>query len=147
MTSTRPRTPGPRRRIPSSSITTSTKRVDTSRRGSSRMPSSPTFARRSRRCDDRLRTHRHKKESVIRNYRLVHVVLAIVFFAALAAAPLGAQASSAPPAAGATSKPTVVLVHGAFADATGWQRLIPILQRDGYEVLAVQIPLASLAGD
>ncbi len=70
--------------------------------------------------------------------------------------PLHAQSSStparrksgAPPAKGAaTAKPTIVLVHGAFADALGWQRLIPILQRDGYEVLAVEIPLASLAGD
>ena len=40
-----------------------------------------------------------------------------------------------------------MLVHGAFADATGWQRVIPILQRDGYEVIAVQNPLESLAGD
>ena len=40
-----------------------------------------------------------------------------------------------------------MLVHGAFADASGYQRLIPILQRDGYEALAVQIPLASLDGD
>ena len=40
-----------------------------------------------------------------------------------------------------------MLVHGAFADGTGWQRVIPTLQRDGYEVIAVQNPLASLAGD
>jgi pimeloyl-ACP methyl ester carboxylesterase len=50
-------------------------------------------------------------------------------------------------AATAAAKPTIVLVHGAFADALGWQRLIPILQRDGYEVLAVENPLASLDGD
>lgn len=45
------------------------------------------------------------------------------------------------------AKPTIVLVHGAFADATGWQRVIPILERDGYTVLAVQNPLTSLADD
>jgi pimeloyl-ACP methyl ester carboxylesterase len=45
------------------------------------------------------------------------------------------------------AKPTIVLVHGAFADGTGWQNVIPILQRDGYTVIAVQNPLASLAGD
>lgn len=50
-------------------------------------------------------------------------------------------------AAAPTAKPTIVLVHGAFADALGWQRLIPILQRDGYEVMAVENPLASLDGD
>ncbi len=82
----------------------------------------------------------------MRNIRLVRLVLAIASFVALAAAPLGAQ-SLAPAAKSATAKPTIVLVHGAFADALGWQRLIPILQRDGYDVIAVEIPLASLAGD
>jgi pimeloyl-ACP methyl ester carboxylesterase len=46
-----------------------------------------------------------------------------------------------------TTKPTIVLVHGAFADGTGWQRVIAILQRDGYPVLAVQNPLVSFAAD
>jgi pimeloyl-ACP methyl ester carboxylesterase len=45
------------------------------------------------------------------------------------------------------AKPTIVLVHGAFADATGWQHVIPLLERDGYTVIAVQNSLASLAGD
>ena len=40
-----------------------------------------------------------------------------------------------------------MLVHGAFADATSWQHVIPILERDGYKVIAVQNALASLAGD
>jgi pimeloyl-ACP methyl ester carboxylesterase len=42
---------------------------------------------------------------------------------------------------------TIVLVHGAFADGTGWQRVIPSLERDGYNVIAVQNPLSSLAAD
>ncbi len=42
---------------------------------------------------------------------------------------------------------TVVLVHGAFADASGWSELIDILQRDGYSVVAAQNPLQSLEGD
>src|SRR5436309_11365591 len=45
------------------------------------------------------------------------------------------------------AKPTIVLVHGAFADGSSWQRVIPILQRDGYSVIAVQNPLTSLAAD
>jgi pimeloyl-ACP methyl ester carboxylesterase len=45
------------------------------------------------------------------------------------------------------AKPTIVLVHGAFADGTGWQAVIPLLQRDGYPVVAVQNPLSSLATD
>jgi pimeloyl-ACP methyl ester carboxylesterase len=45
------------------------------------------------------------------------------------------------------ARPEIVLVHGAFADATGWQKVIQILQRDRYEVTAVENPLESLAGD
>jgi pimeloyl-ACP methyl ester carboxylesterase len=44
-------------------------------------------------------------------------------------------------------KPTIVLIHGAFADGSSWQHVIPILERDGYNVIAVQNALASLAGD
>jgi pimeloyl-ACP methyl ester carboxylesterase len=43
--------------------------------------------------------------------------------------------------------PTVVLVHGAFADASSWNGVIPKLQAEGYEVIAVANPLRSLAGD
>ena len=46
-----------------------------------------------------------------------------------------------------TTLPSIVLVHGAFADGTGWQRVIPILVRDGYTVTAVQNPLSSLVDD
>jgi pimeloyl-ACP methyl ester carboxylesterase len=48
------------------------------------------------------------------------------------------------------SKPmnkTVVLVHGAFADGSSWNKVIPILQARGLEVIAVQNPLTSLADD
>src|SRR5713226_6074645 len=58
---------------------------------------------------------------------------------------LAAQAAPAAPAASA--KPTVVLVHGAFADGSSWVKVIPILERDGYTVIAVQNPLTSLADD
>lgn len=44
-------------------------------------------------------------------------------------------------------RPSIVLVHGAFADASGFQYLIPILQRAGYQVAAVQNPLSSIADD
>lgn len=43
--------------------------------------------------------------------------------------------------------PAIVLVHGAFADGSSWQAVIPILQRDGYRVTAVQNPLHSLGYD
>src|SRR5215207_679247 len=59
----------------------------------------------------------------------------------------GARAESAHSGSRTASKPTIVLVHGAFADGTGWQHVIPILERDGYTVIAIQNALASLAGD
>jgi pimeloyl-ACP methyl ester carboxylesterase len=42
---------------------------------------------------------------------------------------------------------SVVLVHGAFADGSGWQRVADILRKDGYAVSVVQEPLTSLADD
>ena len=44
-------------------------------------------------------------------------------------------------------KPTIVLVHGAFADGSTWQDVVPLLQRDGYKVIAVQNSLAMLGED
>ena len=92
----------------------------------------------------------------MKDSRIVRLFLTVLVLAVVAGGSLRAQSSAAPAkrrsvASGstgtATAKPTIVLVHGAFADATGWQRVIPTLQRDGYEVIAVQNPLASLAGD
>ncbi len=42
---------------------------------------------------------------------------------------------------------SVVLVHGAFVDGSGWQAVYDILTKDGYEVLIVQNPTTSLEGD
>jgi len=42
---------------------------------------------------------------------------------------------------------TVVLVHGAFADGSSWDKVIPLLQAKGLKVVAVQNPLTSLADD
>src|SRR5919202_519976 len=41
----------------------------------------------------------------------------------------------------------IVLVHGAYADGSSWAKVIPILQRNGYNVIAVQNPLTSLNDD
>src|SRR5260370_27394572 len=48
---------------------------------------------------------------------------------------------------GASTKPSILLVHGAFADGSSWSKVIPILERDGYNVTAVPIPLTALADD
>ncbi|MFC0168551.1 alpha/beta fold hydrolase [Pseudoduganella danionis] len=44
-------------------------------------------------------------------------------------------------------KPTVVLVHGAFADGSAWQQVIPLLEAHGVKVVAVQNPLTALEDD
>jgi pimeloyl-ACP methyl ester carboxylesterase len=44
-------------------------------------------------------------------------------------------------------KPSIVLVHGAFADGSSWKGVIPILEKDGFTVTAVQNPLRSLPED
>jgi len=39
------------------------------------------------------------------------------------------------------------MVHGAFADASSWNGVIKILEKDGYPVVAVANPLRSVKGD
>ena len=41
----------------------------------------------------------------------------------------------------------VVLVHGAFADGSGWKPVADLLRADGYEVSIVQQPMTSVADD
>ncbi len=50
-------------------------------------------------------------------------------------------------AASAEPIKNVVLVHGAFADGSGWRTVADILERDGYSVSIVQEPETSLADD
>lgn len=53
---------------------------------------------------------------------------------------------------GVTAKPprgikNIVLVHGAFADGSGWEAVAGILRKDGYNVSVVQHPETSFAED
>ncbi|MCF2496732.1 alpha/beta fold hydrolase [Dyadobacter chenhuakuii] len=57
------------------------------------------------------------------------------------------QPSSQSRSSGDDAKPTIVLVHGAFADGSSWNKVIPILQKKGYQTIAVQNPLTSLNDD
>jgi pimeloyl-ACP methyl ester carboxylesterase len=47
----------------------------------------------------------------------------------------------------ATGVTNVVLVHGAWADGSSWSKVIPLLDAKGLHVVAVQLPLTSLADD
>ena len=63
---------------------------------------------------------------------------------AVAAAALLATAGHA----SAAEKPvSIVLVHGAFVDGSGWRKVYTTLTKDGYQVLVVQNSTASLDGD
>jgi pimeloyl-ACP methyl ester carboxylesterase len=46
-----------------------------------------------------------------------------------------------------THRPTIVLVHGAFADTSSWAKLIPLLFAKGFSVVAAHCPLSSLSDD
>lgn len=63
---------------------------------------------------------------------------------AFAAATLGGAAAAV---AQEQAKPTIVLVHGAFADSSGWNGVIADLNRAGYQTIAAANPLRSLDGD
>jgi hypothetical protein len=46
-----------------------------------------------------------------------------------------------------SSRPTIVLVHGAFANAGCWAKLVPLMRAKGFSVVASHCPLSSLADD
>ncbi|MGC4107131.1 MAG: alpha/beta hydrolase [Thermomicrobiales bacterium] len=55
--------------------------------------------------------------------------------------------ASTPQASPASSTPTVVLVHGAFADASGWAGVITFLKKAGIAVVAPPNPLRGIRSD
>lgn len=58
-----------------------------------------------------------------------------------------ALAGLAVTASAQTSPATVILVHGAWADASSWSKVIPLLVNARINVVAVNLPLTSLADD
>ncbi len=81
--------------------------------------------------------------------RRAYVMAAAVTGALLTAAPAAADGTPTAPDGGgaANGKPTVVLVHGAFADSSSWNGVVERLQRDGFNVIAPANPLRGLASD
>ena len=65
-----------------------------------------------------------------------------ILLTAMAAIGLPALASAAQ-----LKAKTAVLVHGAFADGSSWEKVIPYLEKAGLKVVAVQNPLDSLDND
>jgi pimeloyl-ACP methyl ester carboxylesterase len=86
--------------------------------------------------------------------RRLTLVLLTVIAIAIAGTGAVAAASSTQPRAVAQhrthpdkSKPTIVLVHGSWADASGWNRVTLRLQRDGFTVIAPANPQRGIASD
>ncbi|MEU5876456.1 alpha/beta hydrolase [Spirillospora sp. NPDC047279] len=79
--------------------------------------------------------------AVTRPFRRLLTVLIVA--AAVVGGAVSAQAKPAP----SGPKPTVVLVHGAFADASGFNDTIALLQRAGFTVIAPANQLRDTAGD
>ena len=74
-----------------------------------------------------------------------------VALAAGALALLGATTAPALATSGGerapSPKPTVVLVHGAWADSSSWSLVMERLRKDGYPVRAIADPLQGLTSD
>ena len=78
----------------------------------------------------------------MKNRSLVAAAIAAGLTSALVAGQVAAASSTAVPAVR-----NVVLVHGAYADGSGWNDVIARLQQAGMHVTSVQNPLTSLADD
>jgi pimeloyl-ACP methyl ester carboxylesterase len=94
----------------------------------------------------------NKKEKVMEQSLLIakkvwNATLRVIVFVGIAlsliAAPVLAQAGSSP----ARTRPSIVLVHGAWADASSWNGVTARLQADGYTVYALPNPLRGLSAD
>ena len=66
----------------------------------------------------------------------------VCMLAVVSASTLSARADEAAP-----PRRSIVLVHGAFADGSCWDRVVPLLERTGVKVVSVHAPLTSLSDD
>jgi pimeloyl-ACP methyl ester carboxylesterase len=80
------------------------------------------------------------RRTVLRGVAAVPVALASVGVAT-------SSASASPTSGTRHPKPTIVLVHGAFADSSGWNDVIRILRAADYPVIAPGNPLRGVAED
>ncbi|MED7827403.1 alpha/beta fold hydrolase, partial [Streptomyces chiangmaiensis] len=90
--------------------------------------------------------HRHSR---IRRIRIPLTLMGTATVAAsLFATSIGpANAAKTTSSSSQDRRPTVVLVHGAFADSSSWNGVIKRLKEDGYPVVAAANPLRSVSSD
>src|SRR6266700_2641506 len=83
----------------------------------------------------------------LRRCILLMLLTGVLAFTTLSAPSSAASAFFRRTSNHAQTKPTVVLVHGAWADSSSWSGVVERLQDDGYPVDVFPTPLRSLAGD
>src|SRR4051812_32953987 len=86
------------------------------------------------------------KHSRSRRPRVLGIIAGALLLIALVG-PASSSASRRHHLRNASTKPTVVFVHGAFADASSWAGTITELQARGYHVLAPANPLRDVSSD
>jgi pimeloyl-ACP methyl ester carboxylesterase len=89
----------------------------------------------------------HRRSFTIKQYLLATLALIVALALTLIVAASSGAAARHRARNTAAPKPTVVLVHGAWANTASWDGVIERLQAEGYTVYAPPNPLRSLNGD
>jgi pimeloyl-ACP methyl ester carboxylesterase len=82
---------------------------------------------------------------MIQYMRRLTTVSKATLWGLLALTPLAGNAQTT--AAPSNHVHNIVLVHGAWADGSSWNKIIPLLEKKGFHVTAVHLPFTSLADD
>lgn len=97
--------------------------------------------------------HTPARRSILGGAALTVTAATGAMFALASGSPAGASAKAPHPNTAVTAQhtdktqPTVVLVHGAFADSSSWNDVITQLKQHGYPVVAAANPLRGLHED
>ena len=73
--------------------------------------------------------------------------VALIAFMSLTVSMLGVTGAMAQTNSSPQAVKNIVIVHGAWVDASSWSKVIPLLEAKGFHVVAVQNPLTSFADD
>ena len=82
-----------------------------------------------------------------RNLILAALGTAVLLGGATTAQAAQSSSTQSSSTSSAQAKPTIVLLHGAFADGSTWSEVTGRLQHDGYTVVAPAVPLRGIAAD
>jgi pimeloyl-ACP methyl ester carboxylesterase len=83
----------------------------------------------------------------MRTGRMVQAIMGVGFLLTAGFHSIGYAQQSPESSAVNRGVNNIVLVHGAWADGSSWSKVIPILEAQGYHVIAAQLSLTSLEDD